>query len=55
MLCVRDFAEKIFEQIVTVAYLHVISFTEHEKETATEVPLEPSETYMMTLFYENDF
>ena len=36
---------KIFEQIVTVAYLCVISFTEREKETATEAYLEPSQGF----------
>ena len=46
---------KIFENIFTAAYLQVISFTEHEKDTATEVYLEPSEISMMELFAVNSF
>ena len=40
-LKIRDFCErnrwKFFEQIFVVAYLHVVSFTKHEKDTATKV------------------
>ena len=43
---------KIFKQIFSVAYLHVISFTKHKKDAATEAYLEPSQIFMMELFYE---
>ena len=44
---------KVYDQTVTVAFVHVISFIIHEKETATEIYLEPSETYMIELFNES--
>ena len=53
MLCARETAEKIFEHTVIGAYLHVISFTKLGKDTATKAYLEPSETYVMELFYKN--
>ena len=44
---------KIFEHVVTVAYLHVILFTMLEKDTVSEEWLEPSQTYMMKYFCGN--
>ena len=53
-LKIRDFCErnrwKFFEQIFVVAYLHVVSFTKHEKDTATKVYLEPIEISINKLF-----
>ena len=43
---------KILKQILNVAYPHVVSFTVHEKDIATEVYLEPSQTYILELFTE---
>ena len=44
---------KIFKQIVNVANLHVIFFTMYEKDLATEVYLDLSDTCMMKLFYKS--
>ena len=45
---------KIFERIFTVAYLNVISFINHEKDTTTEVYTELSQASMMEFFYEQE-
>lgn len=39
----------IYDFIVAAAYLHVVLFTKHQKETSTEVYLEPSQIPMTEL------
>ena len=50
LLLVKEIAE-IFKQISAAAYVHVISCTKHEEDTATEVYLELCQIFMMELFY----
>ena len=40
----------MFEEIVTVAYLQVIWIKMHEKDTATEAYLKPSQKFIMRVF-----
>ena len=40
----------MFEEIVTVAYLQVIWIKMHEKDTATEAYLKPSQEFIMRVF-----
>ena len=42
--------EKNIEQISNFAYPRVILFTKHEKDTATEAYIKPSQISMMELF-----
>ena len=40
----------MFEEIVTVTYLQVILIKMHEKDTATETYLKPSQKFIMRVF-----
>ena len=51
MLHAKCICRKIFEQIgISMAYLHVFLGTMYERDTGTEMYLEPFATYMLELF-----
>ena len=48
------FSGEINESFVNLCFcIFIGSFTMHEKDAANETLLEPSQTYMMDIFFEN--
>ena len=45
---------KIFKQVFTVTYPHIISFRKHERDTDTEIYIKPSQISMMEFFTNNN-